>query len=155
MSEGQARFYIVETLLALKYLHERRIIYRDIKPENIILDQYGHVKLTDFGLAKDAHERSYSFCGSLDYMAPEVIDDKGYSYEIDYYTVGNLMFELLTGSPPFYHPTFTTEETKYHILNTEVIIPDRAQMSESAISLLRHLLTKEPGERLGHRNGID
>ena len=92
MSENHARFYVVEVLLALKYLHNQNIIYRDVKPENIMLDEQGHVKLTDFGLAKKNSSRVYSFCGSLDYMAPEVITDNGYSFEADYYSVGNLLY---------------------------------------------------------------
>ena len=92
MNEECARFYIVETLQALKYLHDQNIIYRDIKPENIILDHEGHLKLTDFGLAKRVDGRSYSFCGSIDYMAPEVLEEDGYSFEVDYYSIGNLLF---------------------------------------------------------------
>lgn len=123
MREENARFYIVEALLALRYIHERSIVFRDIKPENILLDQQGHLRLVDFGLAKKINHRSYSFCGSLDYMAPEIIRDEGHSFEADYYAIGNLLFEILVGSPPFYHPKFSAEETKFHILNTEVRFP--------------------------------
>jgi serine/threonine protein kinase len=93
-------------LLALKHLHERSIVFRDIKPENMLLDHRGHLRLVDFGLAKQITRKAYSFCGSLDYMAPEVLKDEGHSFEADYYSVGNLMFEILVGSPPFYHPKF-------------------------------------------------
>ena len=154
MGEEEVRFYVVETLLAIRYLHLNGVIYRDVKPENIILDHEGHVKLTDFGLAKRGNERSYSFCGSLDYMAPEVITDYGYGYEIDYYSVGNLMYELLVGSPPFYHPNFSQEETKYHILNTKIFIPQHIKLSKEAVSLLELLLEKDPGKRIGHYGGV-
>jgi serine/threonine protein kinase len=106
-SEEDAKFYIFETLIALRYLHQQNIIYRDVKPENIILDHEGHLKLTDFGLAKKTDQRSYSFCGSIDYMAPEVLEEDGYSFGADHYSLGNLLFELLIGSPPFYHPKFS------------------------------------------------
>ena len=79
MPEHKARFYLVETLLALKCLHQQNIIYRDVKPENIIIDHAGHINLTDFGLAKKGREKSYSFCGSLDYMAPEILENRSYS----------------------------------------------------------------------------
>ena len=111
--------------------------------------------MTDFGLAKKGNERSYSFCGSLDYMAPEVITDYGYNYEVDYYSVGNLLYELLVGSPPFYHPSFSHEETKYHILNTQFFIPSHAKISKVAVDLIEKLLEKDPQYRLGHYAGID
>lgn len=70
----------MEALLALKHLHERSIVFRDIKPENILIDEHGHLRLVDFGLAKRINHRSYSFCGSLDYMAPEMLRDEGHSF---------------------------------------------------------------------------
>lgn len=79
-------------LLALRYLHEKSIIFRDVKPENILIADDGHIKLVDFGLAKHIRGKTFSFCGSLDYMAPEILEDKGHSYEVDYYAVGNLMY---------------------------------------------------------------
>jgi serine/threonine protein kinase len=109
----------------------------------------------DFGLAKMISRKSFSFCGSLDYMAPEIIKDEGHSFEVDFYAVGNLLFEILVGSPPFYHPKFTTEQTKYHILNTEVRYPDYLNLSNSVIDLMSQLLHKEPMFRLGSMGGIN
>lgn len=121
----------------------------------MLLDQKGHLRLVDFGLAKQITRKAYSFCGSLDYMAPEVLKDEGHSFEADYYSIGNLMFEILVGSPPFYHPKFAPEETKFHILNTPVRFPEYLKLSKSAIDLMKKLLTKEPSERLGFIGGID
>lgn len=155
MSEDNARFYVVETLLALKYLHQRSIVFRDIKPENILIDGRGHIKLADFGLAKRVDGRCYSFCGSLDYMAPEVLLDGGHALEVDYYSIGNLLFEILVGSPPFYHPKHSPEQTKQHILHSALRFPDTLPLSQSVLSLMTALLQKRPEDRLGYRGGID
>ena len=81
--------------------------------------------------------------------------DYGYSQEIDFYSIGNLMYELLVGSPPFYHPKFSQEETKYHILNTPVYIPDCIKLSENVVDLLLSLLEKDPKRRIGHIGGVN
>ena len=100
-NEEMTRFYAAEVLLALEYLHDKlNIIYRDLKPENIILDSKGHVKLTDFGLSKET-KRSKSFCGTPEYLAPEILLGKGYDSTVDWWSFGCLIYELLAGVPPF------------------------------------------------------
>lgn len=104
-NEERARFYTAEIILALDYLHKAGIVYRDVKPENILIDSEGHVKLTDFGLSKgglnDNGGMTESFCGTTEYLAPEIIKDKSYSYSVDWYSLGLVLYEMLTGSNPF------------------------------------------------------
>jgi serum/glucocorticoid-regulated kinase 2 len=105
MTEDQARFYFTQICLGIDYLHQRFIIYRDIKPENILLDIDGNARVGDFGLSKpdmDQNEFAYSFCGSPEYMAPEMLLKVGHTYSVDYYCLGALLYELVTGLPPYY-----------------------------------------------------
>ena len=105
LTEDQAKFYFCEILLAIEFLHSLNIVYRDLKPENVLLDIDGHVRITDFGLSKegiDKNGRSYSFCGSPEYMSPEMLKALGHGREVDFYSIGALLFEMLTGLPPFY-----------------------------------------------------
>jgi len=86
-------------------LHDNDIVYRDLKPENILLDVDGHVRLTDFGLSKEhmnKEARTYSFCGSPEYMSPEMLAGQGHTRAVDFYSLGALLYEMLTGLPPFY-----------------------------------------------------
>lgn len=92
MTEQQARPYFIEILLAIEYLHQLGIVYRDLKPENILIDRQGHAKITDFGLAKLTREKTYSYCGSIEYMPPEVILNNGHSFSADYYSLGVLLY---------------------------------------------------------------
>lgn len=124
-----------------------------MKPENILLDEEGHVVLTDFGLSKTGfkkHTLSYSFCGSPEYMSPEMIDETGHGFSMDIYALGALLFEFLTGLPPHYSQD--REQLFHNILHEELEIPD--YLSYEARDLLRRLLTKDPFERLGTMNGI-
>ena len=105
LNEHQARFYFVEIVLGLEHMHKKLIIYRDLKPENILIDIDGHIKLTDFGLSKDHMSKTTltkSFCGSPEYMSPEMLIGAGHSQAVDFYSLGALLYEMLTGLPPFY-----------------------------------------------------
>lgn len=154
LSEDQARFYFCEVLLALEYLHSLCIVYRDLKPENVLLDIDGHIRITDFGLSKEFsghRERTYSFCGSPEYMSPEVITKRGHGREVDFYSLGAFLYEMLTGLPPFYHTN--RQENFSRILNGELQIP--SYLSRSAGYLLRSLLQKDSTLRMGTLRGTE
>lgn len=105
-SDKRAQIYIAEIVLAIESLHVNNIIFRDLKPENIILNKAGHVVLIDFGLAKTnitgKIKGAESFCGSVAYLAPEMVEKKGHGQSIDWYLLGVLLYEMLTGLPPYY-----------------------------------------------------
>uniref|UniRef100_A0A671L6K8 non-specific serine/threonine protein kinase n=1 Tax=Sinocyclocheilus anshuiensis TaxID=1608454 RepID=A0A671L6K8_9TELE len=142
------KFYLAELALALDHLHGLGIIYRDLKPENILLDNDGHIKLTDFGLSKESidHEnKAYSFCGTVEYMAPEVVNRRGHTHSADWWSYGVLMFEMLTGTLPFQGKD--RKETMTMILKAKLGMPQF--LSPEAQSLLRNLFKRNPGNRLG------
>lgn len=154
--ESHAMFYTAEIILALEAMHENGIIYRDLKPENILIHRDGHVCLTDFGLAKYSDDEpvdekaSHTFCGTLEYMAPEVIDrGQKYTKMVDWWSVGVLLFEMLTGDSPFQASNPATVQRK--ILACKFNMPSR--LSNDAKSLVKALLTKNALKRLGSKNG--
>ena len=111
ISEARAKKYLAEILLALEHLHKKDIIYRDLKPDNVVLDEEGHVMLTDFGLSKEGvldNLSAKSFCGSIAYLAPEMLRRTGHGKSVDWYLLGVLLYELLVGLPP--HFTNNREE---------------------------------------------
>ena len=105
-NEQEIIFYATEIILAIEYLHSKQIIYRDLKPENILLSQDGHIKLADFGLAKEGitkgHSKAKSFCGSPAYLPPEMLSESGVGKPADIYQMGAVLYEMLVGMPPFY-----------------------------------------------------
>lgn len=106
LPESAARIYIAEILLAISELHNREIIYRDLKPDNVVLDSEGHALLTDFGLSKDgmkSTEYTQSFCGSVAYLAPEMLRRSGHGRTVDWYLLGVLLYEMLVGVPPYFN----------------------------------------------------
>lgn len=103
--ELTSKMIIAEVMLAIEYLHSKNIIYRDLKPENILLDDLGHIKLIDFGLSKQGKNSDFtamSFCGSPAYLSPELIRGDGATKATDIYTIGTILYEMLTGFPPHY-----------------------------------------------------
>ncbi|KAL6487533.1 hypothetical protein MHYP_G00041590 [Metynnis hypsauchen] len=147
-TEEDVKFYLAELALALDHLHSLGIIYRDLKPENILLDEDGHIKITDFGLSKEAidhDKRAYSFCGTIEYMAPEVVNRRGHTQSADWWSFGVLMFEMLTGSLPFQGKD--RKETMALILKAKLGMPQF--LSPEVQSLLRALFKRNPSNRLG------
>jgi serum/glucocorticoid-regulated kinase 2 len=117
--ENKAKFYMAEIILALEHLHARGVVYRDLKPENIMLDHEGHAKLADFGLAKlgvKANQNLKTFCGTPEYIAPEIIEGKGYTKAVDWWALGCVFYEMLAAKHPFRkknrHEMFENIKTK-------------------------------------------
>jgi len=153
-SEERVKFYSAEILLALEHLHENGIIYRDLKPENILITSDGHITLTDFGLCKEGIEREEdrtgTFCGTPEYLAPEVLKGKGYGKAVDWWSYGSLIYEMLTGLPPFYSQD--VQEMYRKIMTDKLKFP--ANMSDDSKALLEGLLQRDIGERLKDPNKI-
>ena len=147
--EPRARFYASEIVLAISYVHELDIIYRDLKPENVLLDARGHVRLTDFGLSKEGISSSSSgatsFCGTPEYLAPEILNRQGHGRAVDWWSLGALLYEMLTGLPPFY--CRDREKLFEKIRKGHLEYP--RSLSPRSVNLLRGLLTKDPRRRLG------
>ncbi|KAK1921600.1 kinase-like domain-containing protein [Papiliotrema laurentii] len=147
-NETRSRFYAAELLLALEHLHGFNVIYRDLKPENILLDYTGHIALCDFGLCKlnmSASDTTNTFCGTPEYLAPELLSGHGYTKCVDWWTLGVLLYEMLTGLPPFYDEN--TNEMYRKILSDPLRFPD--EVGSEARSLLTALLDRDPSRRLG------
>ncbi|SCV67513.1 BQ2448_5124 [Microbotryum intermedium] len=147
--EGKTRFYVAEIVLGLAYLHSQNIVYRDLKPENCLLDGSGHVILCDFGLSKllaspDATTRT--LCGTTAFTAPEVLLDIEYSFSCDFWSLGCLAYEMCYGFSPFYAENRIEEYER--ILSGEIKIPAKKGYSPEGRDLLQRLLTREPSERI-------
>ncbi|CAO3631191.1 unnamed protein product [Mucor fragilis] len=150
LQEDVAKFYAAEVLLTIAYLHSQDVIYRDLKPENILLDSEGHIKITDFGFAKVVPDITWTLCGTPDYLAPEIIQSKGYGKPVDYWALGVLIFEMLSGVAPFYDDNQFKLYEK--IVACNPIYPK--YFSEQVIDLLKHLLTPDLSSRYGNlKNG--
>jgi protein-serine/threonine kinase len=172
-SEERTRFYISEIVLALEYLHKKNIIYRDLKPENVLLNKDGHIKLTDFGLSKilsqtikppetqtesvqnnnlntsnitnqSKHNRAFTICGTPEYLAPEILLGKGYNKSVDWWSMGALMYEMLVGYSPYKENKHRLEVKTYF----KTIEPHR-NLSNNAYDLIKKLLNTDYHQRLG------
>ena len=148
-SESRAKMYAAEIVLALGYLHENLILYRDLKPENLLLDMQGHVCLTDFGLVKEGlpHGKlTHTFCGSPEYLAPEILQAKGYGKAVDWWALGTFLYEMLEGLPPFYDDDISVMNCK---ILTQPLWFHPEHFSEEAKDILKGLLNRDPEKRLG------
>ncbi|ESZ98360.1 cAMP-dependent protein kinase catalytic subunit [Sclerotinia borealis F-4128] len=151
--ENTARFYAAEIVLILEYLHEREgVAYRDMKPENLLLDAEGHIKLVDFGFAKRLGNReTYTLCGTPEYLAPEVIQSKGHTTAVDWWALGILIYEFLTGYPPFWHSN--PIEIYKQIVTKPVSFPAEPAVSSAAKDIIRQFCTVDRSHRLGNISG--
>lgn len=150
-SERHAKFYSAGVVFAFEHLHERRILYRDLKPENILLNEQGETKLTDMGLAKFVIGKAFTTCGTSDYFAPELIASIGHNKAVDWWTLGILIYELMSGHPPFEAPNPMQIYGKVMKGIHAVKFPSRCR---GAVGVLVHqLLTREPTERLPMKAG--
>ena len=154
--ETTAAFYLVQIANMLKYLHSKNIIYRDLKPENLLINNDGYLKLCDFGLCKIIEERrelTSSFSGSPEYISPEIISGIGHSFMSDWWSFGVLTYELLFGIPPFYDNSI--ERIFDLVTKSELHFPSFKNISPDTKDFIRRLLEKNPDKRLGSKTGYD
>ncbi|KAI9046890.1 hypothetical protein LZ554_008968 [Drepanopeziza brunnea f. sp. 'monogermtubi'] len=151
--ENTSRFYAAEIVLILEFLHEREgVAYRDLKPENLLLDADGHIKLVDFGFAKRLGNReTYTLCGTPEYLAPEVIQSKGHTTAVDWWALGILIFEFMTGYPPFWDQS--PIEIYKKIVSKPVQFPSDPPISADCKDIIRHFCTVDRSKRLGNVSG--
>ncbi|KAE8985169.1 hypothetical protein PR003_g23533 [Phytophthora rubi] len=147
--EAMAKFYAAEIVLALIHLHEQGIVYRDLKPENIMLDVDGHVKLADFGLAKEGITSelngTYTMCGTPEYLPPEILNRAGHGTAVDWWNLGMVLYEMLTGRPPWY--TQDRQELFNRLRGAQLEFPQG--LTPEAMNLIEGLLMRDPAKRLG------
>jgi cGMP-dependent protein kinase len=150
-SEKCAKFYVAGTLFAFEHLHGKKIIFRDLKPENLLLNDKGHVKLTDMGLAKVVVGKTFTTCGTPDYFAPELIASKGHNLAVDWWTLGILTFELMSGHPPFESATPMQIYSKVQKGINKITFPKKVK--GNAEQLIKGLCHATPSERLPMKKG--
>lgn len=145
-STQTANFYACEIIAAIDYLHQKNIVYRDLKPENLLLDKEGHLKITDFGFAKKLTDRTWTLCGTPEYLAPEIIQSKGHNKAVDWWALGILIYEMLAGYPPFY------DDNPFGIY--EKILSGKIEWARHldpiAKDLIKKLLVQDRTKRLGN-----
>jgi len=144
---NQAKYYSAQIILILEYLHQRKIAVRDIKPENILLDCNGNAKIADFGLSKKIPDRTWTLCGTPDYLAPEVLTGKGYNTAVDIWSLGILIYEMLAGYPPF-----ANNQGYRHHQDQPITFPD--YFEPDCIDLIKKLLVVDPSQRIGVSKGF-
>ncbi|XP_052333933.1 protein kinase C epsilon type-like isoform X1 [Oncorhynchus keta] len=146
--EARSRFYAAEVTSALMFLHQHGVIYRDLKLDNILLDAHGHCKLADFGMCKEGilnGVTTTTFCGTPDYIAPEILQELEYGPSVDWWALGVLMYEMMAGQPPF--EADNEDDLFESILHDDVLYP--VWLSKEAVSILKAFMTKSPNKRLG------
>ena len=150
-TESRAKFYAAQIILALEHLHSHSVIYRDLKPENVLLDEHGNALLTDFGLSKEGindNISAHSFCGTPEYLAPEILTRTGHGRAADWWSLGAILFEMVVGMPPFY--SRQRERLFQKILSSSLRLP--RSLSSECRHLLLSLLDRNPLTRIGSRH---
>lgn len=151
LSETLVKFYAGQVVLGLEYLHHCSVVHRDVKPENIFISREGYIKLGDYGFSKVIKFRTWTLCGTPEYVAPEIILSKGYTHAVDWWAMGVLIFEMSCGYSPFYSSDIEKQYEK--IVRGIYKIPD--EVSVACKSLLKHLLVVDPSKRYGSlKSGI-
>jgi len=154
-NEEAVKFYAAQLALAIDHLHKNNIIYRDLKPENVLINKDGYIKITDFGLSKENisdNTGAKSFCGTPEYLAPEIVEGKGHGQAVDWWSLGSILYEMLTGMPPFYNND--REKLFNSIKSGQVKFPK--YLSKEAVDLLQKFFVKDPEKRLGSGpNGLN
>ena len=153
LQEPMARFYTGSLTLALQHIHSREYVYRDLKPENVVIDSRGFIKLCDFGFAKRVVHRTFTQCGTPDYVAPEMLMGQGINSAADWWALGVLLYEMVYGFPPFTDKDGNEMKTFANILKGELAFPRSFQISRQAKDLLHGLLRVKVSARLGHAKG--
>lgn len=156
--EEQARFMIAQVAIALGHLHKKQIVYRDLKPENVLFNRDGYLLLADFGLATkvDKNKLAMSFCGTAEYLSPEMLNNEGHDHTVDWWTLGILLYEMLVGIPPFFHKN---KHRMYFLIkeaNVTYPIPEKHNIyvSPDAQDLINKLLNKKKDKRIGGGGGV-
>lgn len=153
LNEDEARFYASQLVLAIEHLHKHNIIYRDLKPENVLISDDGYIKIADFGLSKlgVSCEATKTFCGTPEYLAPEIVDEKGHGKPVDWWALGSIVYEMMVGLPPFYSQS--KADLFDRIRHEDPIYPK--YLSDRTKRFLQNLLHKDPMQRLGSTCGAD
>ncbi|KMT02980.1 hypothetical protein BVRB_8g195480 isoform B [Beta vulgaris subsp. vulgaris] len=146
LPEKQAATYIASLTEALAYCHDKNVIHRDIKPENLLIDHEGRLKIADFGWSVQSRNKRHTMCGTLDYLAPEMVENKAHDYAVDNWTLGVLCYEFLYGVPPF--EAENQRDTFRRIMKVDLNFPEAPQVSSEAKDLISRLLVKDSSKRL-------
>ncbi|PKA55019.1 Serine/threonine-protein kinase Aurora-3 [Apostasia shenzhenica] len=145
-SEKRAATYIASLAKALAYCHDKHVIHRDIKPENLLLDVMGRIKIADFGWAVQSNAKRQTMCGTIDYLAPEMVEKREHDHAVDNWTLGILCYEFLYGVPPF--EADDQYDTFRRIIKVDLVFPTSHYVSSEAKDLISHLLVKDSSKRL-------
>jgi serine/threonine protein kinase len=154
ITEQVARLVIAELVLSIEALHSKDIVHRDLKPDNILIDDFGHIKVTDFGLAKEGIKKGVltkTFCGSIAYLPPEIIKKAGHNKMVDWYLVGIILYELVCGKPPYFSKTFA--QLSWNILNAKLAFPPGLSLNTK--KFIKKLTMRDPSQRLGAKKGAE
>jgi serine/threonine protein kinase len=150
-TEKAARFYTASVVLALEEIHTNGVVYRDLKPENLLLDNEGFIKVTDFGLSKMIGDtRTFTVCGTPHYLAPEIIQGTGHGKSVDLWCLGVLIYEMLAGRPPFYRPGERGDHMRLYRRITCCDYQPSSMFSEDSWDLIQRLLQFKPSLRINH-----